>query len=266
MHRGIPVVVLLCLFGSRSEAGPHLRSEGEALFALRYEYSSANQYWDRHGTLRSLDCRARNQKLTGHYEYGYSYYRTLIVGAGVENASCGGDSDTEIDHLILGVRGRINPYRNDRAWELRAHIPMSGGSGITNDEFGLEAGMAGRDSFFRDTDEELYLGSIEYGASLRLWTGGESAQLLGYVQGDYLLAPSWALLVRFDAYYPLEGVGGEVATSENETGYKLLKGTFGLNYEFERKRWLSFGVFQDLWGENTNRRSGVFTGVTYVWR
>ena len=147
LRRGLPACALLVCAGlpASVEASAWMRSEGELQLSMSLSLSTAEDRWDRDRRLVEADCTTRRRALDVQGEYGYSYYYTVFADAGLTNKECGGEpGESGLSDLTLGIRGRIDPFRNGRSWEIALKPPVSGDDSDTarpgNGEFGLEFG------------------------------------------------------------------------------------------------------------------------------
>ena len=138
-------ILLLMLAPSTLFAGSWMLSEDHASLTTGIAWSTADSYWDRDSNLQQDSCSSRDTALYLRYEYGYSYYHSLFASTSIESNKCGDDSANGIPDIKLGIRGRINPYRNNYSWELAAILPVQGDrfdkSEPGKGDFGLQAGI-----------------------------------------------------------------------------------------------------------------------------
>jgi hypothetical protein len=265
----LPVLaLLLALFGTQAHAGAWLRSEAESLYAVQYEHRTADSFWDKNGNLQSLGCSFSSDTISNYYEYGYSYYHTLFAEFSLARQQCGADSVSGVEGVRLGIRGRIDPYRNGRAWEAILILPVggqrSGRFHVGNDHLGIELGVARRETFGPELEFES--GSFEVGAAVRFWAGGDPAEVISYMKGTYLLSPVWNVSGRLSAS---ETLGGGTGLSTGEGGgseYKLLKAAVELSHKLSTGWRVNFGIFRHTWGENVLRSEGAYMGFSRAWR
>ena len=183
---------LCCLFaflflarGAPLVAGAWLLKEGDQHASIWMGYSTSSGYWDRDGNLKSNSCRSHNESVHYSYERGISYDYTLMVKLGAKRTHCGGEANEGLSDMQIGIRGRTNPYKSGRAWEIKAIIPT---------------GYARRDSrrlgFGRVALEfAVYRGDsfgnrnyVEWSAGARIYEGPPAHQWRVHVQRGF---PLW---------------------------------------------------------------------------
>jgi len=267
------IALLLGAICGRANASAWLRSEAESYLTLRAEYSMANQQWDRNGNIEDLGCNLSGRWLSGYYEYGYSYYYTIFGQVSAESRSCGNDRASGVEDVVIGVRGRINPYRNGRAWEVKLFIPSgystTSAARIGNGEFGLELAAARRDPLIVDKVTNFKTILIEYGAAIRLWSGPPPEEVLSYVKLTNHLNTLWTLSFLVNGNFSIndgDPTGTSVIPSEPVAGYKLLKGTLELSRRITPKWRAAVGYSAHLSGERVTRERATYVTLSWLWR
>ncbi|WP_287963123.1 hypothetical protein, partial [Alcanivorax sp.] len=120
------VIWLLAGLPMVAHAGDWMRSAGESGLGVSLEYGTADHYWNRFRKLLKDNCTSNDWKLFLHYEYGYSYDYTLFGNTALDTRRCGNRHSSGLGDIRLGVRGRLNPFRNGSTWELSVLVPTSG--------------------------------------------------------------------------------------------------------------------------------------------
>jgi len=133
---------LLCSVSAH--AGVGMLAGGESLYVSDVSATGGNAFWDGSRNKIASICKRRNGSLIQGYEYGYSYFHTLIANATLAYRSCG-QTNTRVrvagappgfrlitpvvagqnwglGDLQLGVRTRLN-HSNTSAWETTLTIP-----------------------------------------------------------------------------------------------------------------------------------------------
>ena len=161
---------------------PWMLSEKDLYYSGGLNYSTNDKSWDESSHLQDSSCTSNNYRSNQRLEYGYSYYHTLIADLDIVKNNCGNDSYTGLGDLRLGIRGRLNVFRNGRTWELTAIIPTGYSSNDPerpgNGKFGIEGGVA----YLSRGEERDVAKRWDFltGASVRLWAGGPADQFLTY--------------------------------------------------------------------------------------
>ena len=275
LRRGLPACALLVCAGLPASAGASawMRSEGELQLSMSLSLSTAEERWDKDRRLISADCTTHRQGVDVHGEYGYSYYYTVFADAGVSNKECSGEQRVSgLSDLTVGVRGRIDPFRNGRSWEVSLKLPVSGDTNDParpgNGEFGLNLGVHFRLS------PDPYVNPVlvsrdaiwSWGAGLRLWTGGLAHQGWAYVGWGRDIGDSlWNVSARLDGVRSF-GESGTSGRSFRSNDYDKLTATLGLRRQLTRDASVSIDLAHDLWGRKSGRQNTLRLGVSRQWR
>lgn len=145
MRRVAAATLVLLLCGGRPvHASPWMRSGGEALIATSISLSQDNQFWTPEGFL--VPRESHNQLVASvHYERGYSYYYTLIAGGAYKYRDGNSGVDKGPSSLRVGIRGRLQKFRNGRTWQATAILPTQPVGSDPEDpgegKFGLHVGL-----------------------------------------------------------------------------------------------------------------------------
>lgn len=264
--------VLTLAYSAPSTAGAWLRAEGEWLLSTSVATSSANSSWD-DNRKRSRDaCTTTRQSLDVYSEYGYSYYHTLFASAGLADKQCRGeDGASGLSDLTVGIRGRLDPFRNGRSWEIALKLPISGNTADSerpgNGEVGIDAGVHFR--LAPDPYEHQvisYRGGIwNWGAGIRAWTGGLAHQAWTYGGWSRSLDNGWGISTQLSATLSF---GGRTAYSDGskDNDYDKLVASFGVRKSLTRDIGVSVSVSKALWGRNADQDLGLRIGISRMWR
>lgn len=256
------LTVLFLLLPWRLQAGDWMLSEGEQSLYGSLSLSRANSYWDDRRELQQESCTSRDWSTTLHYEYGYSYYRTLFAATSFERNQCGSESSTGIPDLKLGMRGRVDHFRNGYTWELAVTLPVNGdtrdrrkpGSGL----FGIEAGLfrTYRDDPYEKPFTVITHGVWGWGIGTTLWSGGGGQELWSDLNWRRRLSQQWRFKTWLSGRYSLsrDGAGSDYDfSSRKSTDYDKLS----LGARFSRKLFrntsLGLALEQVLWGRSTSQ-------------
>jgi hypothetical protein len=248
-----------------SEAGSWMRSEGEHRYSAYAQTSSADRSWDRDGNDVTSSCTSKDRSLTHEYEYGYSYYHTLFGKISMANSECGGDKASGFGDIHLGVRGRLNLYKNGRTWEAIVIIPSGYDNTRSNrigyGELGLELGLYGSNQL---NDKSR----LTYGSSLRFWAGAPADQLRARVGISHKQNLLWSYDASLSGNFSLNNGESSLAPSidgDFESEFDVIRAQFGVSRSLSKRLKLGAGVFKNLWGRNTSQRQGIYINLGYVW-
>lgn len=256
---------------TEARAGAWMRSEGELQLRLDLSLSSADERWD--GERRRVDagCTTQRQGLELQAEYGYTYYTTLFAEAGLRQRRCAGEAaaaNSGLDRLRLGMRGRLDRFRNGRSWELALNLPVAAESSDPARPAGGRIGITGGLHLRRTPDPyaggavEGAAGIVSTGFGVDLWSGGLAQQIWGYGAWDSRQTDAgWAWSTRVDA---TRSFGGDADLRAND--YDKLTWSVELNRSIDRETRLSLGLAHDLWGRHVERATRLKLGLSRTWR
>jgi len=257
--------LLLFLISGASQAGGWLRSEGEHRYSAYLQSSSADKSWDRDGNDVNSSCTSKDNSITHEYEYGYSYYRTYFGKVSMASSKCGQDKSSGFGDVYLGVRGRLNLYKNGQAWEAIVIIPTGYDNTKSNrlgyGEPGLELGLYSS----RRLNEKS---TLTYGGSLRFWAGAPADQFRTKIGWTYKKNKTWSYHANLSGNFSLNN-GKESLTpsidGDFESEFDVIRGEIGLRRSLGKRLSLGAGLFKNLWGRNVSQRDGIFVSLSYVW-
>lgn len=248
-----------------SQAGAGLRSEDSVFYNGTLGYHWATQYWDEQRDKRPIGCRSEYLSFSNYLEYGFSYYRTLYGQLGLARATCGNESEAGLGDLKLGVRGRINRYLNDRAWELEVTIPTRGGgigrSSVSCGAFEFAANLE------REHEDALPGVNFTYGSSLRLAQAPLVHSLRGKAGASGAFAPRWRWRFGMEHAVPLTERAATGPTALPDCGTDSHSVRLNAEIKFQQSRWITLGCGAGFtaWGEDTSVTRGVYCGFSRLW-
>jgi len=262
----LPLGVLALLVASGADAGSSLRSEGHGYYAGTLGYNWASELWDEDGNRQEASCRNVYESLSNYVEWGKSYYYTLFGQLGLARSACADDSEAGLSDLKLGLRGRINRYLNDRAWELEVTVPTrkggAGGSSVSCGAFELAANAE------RQHDDVTPWLSLSYGASLRLADAPLVHSFRSKVGASGPIVQSWKWRLGLEHTMPLTERAGTVAANELPdcgTDSTSLRGGAEIKFQYSKFVTLGCGGGLTFWGEDTRAYRAVYCGYARAW-
>lgn len=142
------MLAFICAYPGNLYASPWMRSQGTSLISTSLSYSQDSQFWTEGGFLVPLSQSRLQAVSTLSYEYGYSYHYNIFTGTAFTYRQTGTGTIQGISNIRVGVRGRLQRFRNGRTWQVSALLPVRK---VSNDpenpeggSYGLHAGL-----FFR---------------------------------------------------------------------------------------------------------------------
>lgn len=273
-----------CAFATSASAGNWMRNEGETTYSANLKYSTANKYWDQFGNSKAKGCTSDSESLYQNVEYGYSYRYTLFGGIGLDNNHCaaaGQGSQFGLGDLSLGVRGRIDPAMNGKAWEVKAIIP----TGYNNQvpmrlgygRFGLQAGVYFGDQFedynsdpYKPGNTYIENGSWQYGAYVTTWEGPPANQLGGFVKYGNRVSELWKVSGSLEADLSLghgrtEPAIPAIAPWARQPFHDVLTAKLDFARDIGNGWSVSIVPETNLWGRNISQSTGISVGLHKLW-
>ncbi len=236
--------------------------------------SQADSYWDDQRDLQQDDCSRRDWSATLHYEYGYSYYRTLFAATSLELDKCGTESSTGIPDLKLGMRGRVNPFRNGYTWELAMIIPINGdredrrkpGIGL----FGVEAGLfrSYRDDPYDKPFTVINKGIWGWGLGATLWAERAGNELWGELNWRRRLSSQWRFKTWLSGHYSISGGDAgadDLFNSRKTIDYDKLSVGARFSRKLTRNTRLGLALEQAVWGRSTGQDTTLRLEFSRFW-
>lgn len=252
-----------------AHAGSYLQSGGDYNYSLGLGYIVGDKEWDDRSRLQDLGCTSRYAFNSHYLEYGYSYYHTLFGGVNIADARCGADSKAGFGDVRLGVRGRLDDARNNRAWELQLNVPTSadtsGSARLGCGVFGLYGGLATKEQL----GESLALGGE---AGIQLWEAPLAQQFEGRLSLDGTLGARsvspWSWDLDLTGYTPLARRYSGIRSGASDCGTdgKLVRAAAGIGYRWSRESHFKCNVTAGAWGENSTRRQGLICGYSRLFK
>lgn len=257
--------VLGLLMATAAHAASGLRSEADSLYAASLGFLAATEEWDDDGTLQPNDCRSEYTGLSHYGEYGFNYYYTGFAKLAVAQSRCADESRTGFSDLKLGIRGRIDLYRNDRAWEIEATIPTRrdavSGRRLGCGSFGLAGNVDFKDEFVTNQ-------YFEYGAGVQLWESPLAHQFKAQLGGSGHITRSWSWNLGLTGSAPLtEGQGDpDGVLSDCGTEGRIVRAQTGAKFKLSDFTSFHCGVTVSVWGREASRTNGYSCGFTRLWK
>lgn len=260
----ISLVILLFIPMHNANAGDWMLSKGSAKMGMGYSILSSDRYWDENSELQKDDCSSLDHSLGIRYEYGYTYHKTLFASTSLRSKTCGDEKVTGVSSFKMGVRGRINPFRNGHTWEVSAIIPVEKDkfedSKSDAKEYGIELGLfrTYRPDPYKFAFMENNPGVFGWAVGVNLWNEDIGHQ--GWVQGNWRKKLS-------DEYSIKATLGGRTIISDvDETDtlsndYDVVNASFRLSRKFDEESRMGISLRQDVWGRDTSRDTTL--QVTY---
>jgi len=260
-----------------ANASPWMRSSGESHIVAIMSQSRADEFWDKNRRLQRDNCESKDVDAFIRYEYGYSYYHTLFTDVKWESDQCGGAESKGIPDIKIGIRGRLNPYRNGRTWQASLTIPIQGDirnrSEPGHGQFGLNVGM------YFQFKPDPYLNPAELGQrgywswalGTKLFTGGVAHKAWTNLKwSDSLFNTSFDYGIKLNAEYSIGGDDNNDSFSGGENkrveDYDVITGTLSFSHKLSKKVKGHVSLSQDLAGRNTNKTTALQVGVSKTWK
>ena len=272
----VSVPLWLIIFYSNVYASAWMQTEGDSLIATGTSYSIADSFWKRDGKLAQYSTRHKQGVYYLYGEYGYSYYYNIFASTGWTYSDSGTSTDSGVDDVKIGIRGRLNLFRNGRTWEIAAILPTRKwylsdyrpGQG----KYGLEAGIFYRfrpnpyENPFAEYPHSIWGGGL--GTTLR--SGGVGGEVWGY--GNWqknLFSPLWKIEIKLSALSSFAGAEAgsvDIYGPNDSFHYDQISSDISLSYSLSRTTGINLSYKQDLWGRNINKNETVHAGIYTTWK
>lgn len=269
-------LLLLIMFSGNVHASPWMQSEGDSVGSTGISYSQADSFWKRGGKLKRYTDKHHEATYYLYGEYGYSYYYNLIASTGWNYRDDGTRTDSSIDDIKIGIRGRLNPFRNGRTWQVTAILPTRRddllGSRPGGGKSGIDAGIFYRivpdpyDKPFTVYDKGIWGGGL--GVTLR--SGGLGSELWAYGKWEKKISTSsWHAGFKLSALSSFAGAESgsvDIYGPNDSYNYNQISSEFLMKYQLNRTTTINAGYIRDLAGRNINRNDGVHIGISTSWK
>lgn len=258
--------VAAAIAASAAQAGAGLRSESEVYYSGTVGHTWATEYWDAAGARHAIGCESTYDVFSSYAEYGWSYYHTLFAQLGQARARCGGAAENGLTDLQVGVRGRLDRYRNDGAWELQLTVPtQSDAIGESNIGCGAWQGSAGAEW---QRDEVLPWLDAGWGVAVRAAQAPlvHSARAKASLSGP--LPARWRWRLGADYTRPLthrDATAPNLTLPDCGTDSTVWHGTAELKYQWSKPVTLSCGAGRAFAGEDATINRGWFCTWSRQW-
>ena len=252
---------------------------GRSKVVIGLNLGLGSSFWDGDGQRRSGGCS--NNSLPVGYEYGYSYYRTIYANTSLGSKNCSDKKSVGLSNIELGVRGRLDPYRNGSTWEIALLLPINKNHSAFDSQtgsFGLKAGIGY--NFSDDPYETFLLGGDTsrwaVAMGIKTWQAHIPNELWGNLNYDKRLSSSdwykqsggWSFNAQLDGKHSFGKVNSAIANPfvvDAHDSYSLLTGTAKLTHALSDVSYINGGIALDLAGRNIHSGSSLFIGYNYQW-
>ena len=268
------LLLLLLSFPASTFAGDWMLSEDSSSLMAGIAWSSADSYWDNHHNLQQDNCTSHDTSLLLRYEYGYSYYHNLFASTSLDFNQCGDDSANGIPDVKIGIRGRMNPYRNHYSWELAAIIPIQGDrfdkNKPGNGAFGIEAGIYRSyvDDPYKKPFTSITTGTWGWGIGVDLWNQNTGHQLWGKISWRHPLGSIWSFNTQLDGRMAMFAADQEINgifESNKTVDYDVINLSAKFSRGFGRHYRLGLYLNQALWGRNAAKATAIQLELHRTW-
>ncbi|MBI5193822.1 MAG: hypothetical protein HZA08_10335 [Nitrospirae bacterium] len=272
----IQLYLLLLLFSGNVYASPWMQSEGDSVGSTGISYSQADSFWKRDGKLMQYTDKHQEATYYLYGEYGYSYYYNLIASTGWNYRDDGIRTNNSIDDIKIGIRGRLNRFRNGRTWQVNAILPTRRGNLLGSRPDGGKAGIDAGIYYRIEPDPYLNPFTVHNkgiwggGFGITLRSGGIGSELWAYGKWEKnVITPSWQAGFRLSALSSFAGAESgsvDIYGPNDSYHYHQINSEFLLKYQLNRTTTINTSYVMDLDGSNINRNSGVHIGISTNWK
>jgi hypothetical protein len=262
-----------------AHGGAYMRSEGELLNDWRVEYSRSDREWDASGDARGTPCAQQHTSLMTSLDYGFSYYLTGFTKLGIASSQCEeaaagpaaeSTRETGPSDFTAGLRGRLNPFANNRSWEVEGYVPsraLGGRSQLGCDAYGGAVRLSAR-------DEIVPGGFIGYGAGYRHWAEPLAPQALATLEYSAPMNrlakdPRWDWGASLAGTWTLQE--GETVQQDPATTLdcgsraRIVRAALDVRYRVGLHSRAGCGISSPVWGRDTRVTYGLSCAYSVLW-
>jgi hypothetical protein len=262
--------------GKLSAATAYMLSEGEHRYTTGLQYASATQFFNQLRNRVPQGCTSKDYTWHNSYTYGYSYYYNVFGSVSWINRNCAAAAgSTGIGDVRVGVRGRLDKFRNGRTWELALTIPTGYNNQKVNrlgfGRIGLWGGVAWST---QNTGWEQKMPSYwEVGTGIQLWLGSPATQSRSFVKYSWRLDKHGTHRLSLTGRLNLSFRDGTPTFPVAFAGFPRFAGDFDsgvISAKYSRKltdKWSiapAFGL--TVWGRNTSASWHADLSITRQWK
>lgn len=256
-------LVLLQGLPATAFASNWMRSEDELYFKAGVTYDRASERWNRASELVDISCTATNWQHNQSYEYGWSYYRTIFGSFDYLNRHCGDVTSAGLGDISLGMRGRLDIYRNGRTWEMAVIIPSGhrsyGDSSLGSGLYGIRLGLFGSFGDRRAAGNDIGT-NYELGANLYIWEGAAPEQFASYAKFNFAPSQERHFSASLEGDYALVDRNRVFDSAINQVesyGYDRINMRLGYSQKATLYWNMSIEATTVLTGRNVSKSSGI---------
>ena len=273
----------LCMVGAgQALAGAWMVNEGESVASAGVSYSTHNRFYNNASVLVPQGCTSRNTSVNAGYEYGLSYFYNIYVNTGYGNYACAGrNTATGIGDVTVGIRGRLDQYRNGKTWEVEATFPTGYNKTAANrlgyGEYGIAAGVNfsnyanyGYEEWREEEGRLPFIYAV--GAKVQFWTGAPSTQLVSYAQVGENVFTNDKVFLRADLRLSFRDGDRRIILPQNALSanavadYDRLDLSLRYSHPITDDLAAHAHIGRTFWGRNTPQSNPfVGVGISYHW-
>jgi len=250
-------------------------SEGQHRYTTGITYATAKDTFNQFRHRVPQGCTSRDYYWHHSYTYGYSYYYNLFVNGGLANQSCGAQPKvTGVGDIQVGVRGRLDKFRNGRTWELAVWIP----TGYDNQRvnrlgFGRFGVWAGVNWSTQNTGWEASMPSYwELGTGIAYWFGSPATQSKTFLKWSWRLDDKGVNRIVLGSVLRLSFRDGTPEFPAAFAGFPRFSNDYDQLRLYAKyshrlsKQWaVSTTVGNTVWGRNVSASWYGDLALTYTW-
>jgi hypothetical protein len=260
---------------STSRATAYMLSEGEQRYSTGLTYATANDFFDMNRNRIPQGCRSRDWRWHHNYTYGYSYYYNFFASGALINQECGPNSKVAgIGDIKVGVRGRLDKFRNGRTWELALFIPTGYNNQKVNrlgfGRLGIWGGLAWST---QNSGWEAKMPSYwEVGTGIVYWVGSPATQSRSYLKKSWRLDKDGNNRIVLQATLKLSLRDGKATFPAVFRGFPRFSGDYDLfsisakySHRISKEWSVAPTIGTALWGRNTSVSTFIDLQLTRQW-
>jgi len=252
-------------------------SEGQHRYTTGFSYSTGTDAFNNFRRRVPQGCTSQDYSWHHSYTYGYSYYLNLFANGAYVNQGCGTQTKvTGVGDIQVGIRGRLDKFRNGRTWELATWIPTGYDNRRVNrlgfGRFGIWGGV---NWSTQNTGWEASMPSYwELGTGVVFWFGAPATQSRSFIKWSWRLDRKgknrivigsifWlSFRDQTPEFLPIVAGGGAPRFSND---FDQIKPSIKYERSLSKHWTVSTAVGNTVWGRNVSASWFGDLAVTYKW-
>ncbi len=255
-------------------AGTFMLSEGQQMLTTGVTYLHAKDSFNQQHQSVPAGCTTQDYYWHNNYTYGYSYYHNIFVNANISHQTCTGQPTISgLGDVTVGVRGRLNKFRNGRTWEVALKLPTGyNATKVNRLGYGRVGLWVGGAWSTQNTGWEMKAPTYwVFGAGVQGWFGPPASQFRSYVKWSKRLDDRGNNGLVLGANLKLSFRDGRpqimpaLGFPRNPGDYDLLTLSAKYGHRLANHWMVSAAIGKHIWGRNAINGVYLDLSLTRLW-